>query len=69
MDQNESNGFGAKLFDALFRQEPRMVFASLVGAFGILNLLDSLVVTYGGVAGSLLPDLLEPVFDPGQMVL
>jgi hypothetical protein len=55
-------GFWAKVYDALVGQEPSVVLGSLVGAFGLLNLLDSLVIAYGGMQWQIVPDVLEPFF-------
>lgn len=56
-------GWAGKLVDALLRQPPGVILGALVGAFGIVNILDSLVAAYAGTAWELIPDSFRPLFD------
>lgn len=59
---NDFGGVGKRLLDALFRQPFPVVAGSLVGAFGMLNLLDSLVLAYQKIPWALIPEWLRSLF-------
>lgn len=58
---NDSDGVAKKLLDVLIRQPFPVVAGSLVGAFGMLNLFDSLVLAYQKVPWALIPEWLRSI--------